>query len=105
MPIHDDGFRSHVWTRYRKPHALRHTFASLLIEPGESFKYVQEQPGHRSPAFTMAVYWHLIPRGDRRAVDRLDAAIRTFRAIEDPSLVSLVSESAQIHLDVSELSL
>jgi hypothetical protein len=53
----------------------------------------------------MAVYGHLIPRGDRRAVDRLDAAIRTLRAIEDPSLASLVSESAQIHLEVSELSL
>ena len=82
--IHDDGFRNHVWTpilrraglRYRKPHALRHTFASLLIEAGESLKYVQEQLVHHSPTFTLAVYGHLIPRGDRRAVDRLDAAIR-----------------------------
>ena len=112
-PIRDDGFRNHVWTpilrraglRYRKPHALRHTFASLLIEAGESLKYVQEQLGHHSPAFTLAVYGHLIPRGDRRAVDRLDAAIRKPRAIGERSPISLVSESAQIHPEVSELSL
>jgi len=84
------------------PHALRHTLASLPIEAGESRKCVQEQPGHHSPAFMRAVYGHLIPRGDRRAVD---ATIRTLRAIEEPSLASLVSESAQIHLEVSELSL
>jgi integrase len=70
--------RNYVWApilrraglRYRKPHALRHTYASLLIEGGESLEYVQEQLGHHSPAFTLAVYGHLIPRGDRRAVDR-----------------------------------
>lgn len=81
-PVHDDTFRNHVWApilrraglRYRKPHTLRHTYASLLIEAGESLKYVQEQLGHHSPGFTLTVYGHLIPRGDRRAVDRLDDA-------------------------------
>ena len=111
--IHDDGFCNHVWTpilrraglRYRKPHALRHTFASLLIETGESLKYVQEQLGHHSPAFTLAMYGHVIPRGDRRAVDRLDAAIRKPRAIGEQSPTSFVSESVRIHPGVSELSL
>jgi hypothetical protein len=37
-------------------------------------------------------------------VDRLDAAIRT-PMIEEPSLAPLVSESAPIHPEVSELSL
>lgn len=112
-PIHDDSFRNHVWApilrraglRYRKPHALRHTFASLLIEGGESLKYVQEQLGHHSPAFTLAVYGHLIPRGDRRAVDRLDATIRKPRAIEARPPEPLVNESRQIHREVSEVSL
>jgi integrase len=71
---------TNVWTRilrrarlrYRKPHTLRHTFASMLIEAGEPLTYVQQQLGHHSPAFTLAVYGHLLPRGDRRAVDRLD---------------------------------
>ncbi len=113
-PVHDDSFRNHVWApilrraglRYRKPHALRHTFASILIEASESLKYVQEQLGHHSPAFTLAVYGHLIPRGDRRAVDRLDdASIRNPRATEESSPDALASDSQQIHPEVSNLTL
>ena len=113
-PIRDDSFRNYVWSailrraglRYRKPHTLRHTFASLLIEAGESLKYVQEQLGHHSPAFTLAVYGHHIPRGDRRAVDRSDdAPTRNPRATEHDDDDSLLSESAQIHPEVSELTL
>ncbi len=82
LPIHENAFRSQVWTpllrraglRYRKPHTLRHTFASLLIEAGEPLIYVQQQLGHHSPAFTLTVYGHLLPRGDRRVVDTLDDA-------------------------------
>jgi hypothetical protein len=49
----------------------------MLIEAGEPLTYVQQQLGHHSPAFTLGVYGHLLPRGDRRAVDRLDDV--TFR--------------------------
>ncbi|HKB25691.1 MAG TPA: hypothetical protein VKG64_11635, partial [Methylomirabilota bacterium] len=52
----------------------RHTFASLLIQAGEPLTYVQQQLGHHSPAFTLAVYGHFIPRGNHRAVDLLDDA-------------------------------
>ena len=44
----------------------------LLIEAGEPLTYIQQQLGHHSPGFTLTVYGHLLPRGDRRAVDRLD---------------------------------
>jgi integrase len=109
-PIRDDAWRNNVWTpmlrraelRYRKPHTLRHTFASLLIEGGESLKYVQEQLGHHSPAFTLAVYGHLLPRGDRRAVDRLDDATeRNPRATEPTGSDALANNSTQIHGEVS----
>ena len=30
---------------YRKPHTLRHTYASLLIENGESLAYIRDQLG------------------------------------------------------------
>ena len=85
---------------YRKPHALRHTYASLLIEAGESLKYVQEQLGHHSPGFTLSVYGHLIPRGDRRAVDRLDdenrnpGATSARERLETPENIEPVSEPA-----------
>ncbi len=113
-PVYDDSFRNHVWApilrraglRYRKPHALRHTYASLLIEAGEPLTYVQQQLGHHSPAFTLAVYGHLLPRGDRRAVDRLDDATdRNPRATTPAEADPLARESAQIHHEVSELTL
>jgi integrase len=54
-------------------HDLRHTFASLLIQQGESLAYVRDQLGHSSIQVTVDVYGHLVPGGNRAAVDRLDA--------------------------------
>jgi integrase len=52
-------------------HDLRHTFASLLIQNGESLAYVKEQMGHSSIRVTVDVYGHLIPGANRQAVNRL----------------------------------
>jgi integrase len=38
------------------PHALRHTFASLLLQRGENPKYVQQQMGHASLSLTTDLY-------------------------------------------------
>jgi len=53
-------------------HDLRHTFASLLLQQGESIVYVKEQLGHASIQVTVDTYGHLIPGANRAAVDRLD---------------------------------
>ena len=53
-------------------HDLRHTFASLLIQNGESLTYVKEQMGHSSIQVTVDIYGHLVPGGNRQAFDRLD---------------------------------
>jgi integrase len=55
---------------------FRHTFASLLLQNGESPAYVKEQMGHSSIQVTVDVYGHLIPGANRQAVDRLDDATR-----------------------------
>jgi integrase len=60
--------------RHVRFHDLRHTFASLLIQRGESLAYVKEQMGHSSIQITVDVYGHLVPGGNRAAVDRLDDA-------------------------------
>src|SRR5262249_51907994 len=52
-------------------HDLRHPFASLLLQNGESPVYVKEQMGHSSIQVTVDLYGHLIPGGNQQAVDRL----------------------------------
>lgn len=53
-------------------HDLRHTFASLLIAQGESLTYIRDQLGHYSIQMTVDIYGHLVPGGNRAAVDKLD---------------------------------
>ena len=55
-------------------HDLRHTYASLLIQRGESLAYVKDQLGHHSIQVTVDLYGHLVPGANRNAVDRLAAA-------------------------------
>jgi integrase len=55
-------------------HDLRHTFASLLIQNGESLAYVKEQMGHSSIKVTVDVYGHLVPGANRQAMNRLPVA-------------------------------
>jgi len=57
---------------HRRPlHALRHTFATLLLHDGVSPVKVQELMGHHSITVTCNVYKHWIPSEDRTAVNRL----------------------------------
>jgi hypothetical protein len=75
----------HVFTRMLEKaelrkirvHDLRHTFASLLLQQGESVVYVKEQLGHGSIQITVDTYGHLIPGANRAAVDRLDDDVPT----------------------------
>lgn len=56
-------------------HDLRHSFASILLQNGESPVCVKDQLGHSSIAITVDLYGHLIPGGNRQAVDRLDTPL------------------------------
>ena len=59
--------------RARKFHDTLHTFASQLLTNGENPVYVKEQLGHSSIQMTVDIYGHLIPSGNRDAVNRLDS--------------------------------
>ena len=82
QPITPGAFWQNVWCpllrraglRHRKPHSLRHTFASQLLANRESPVYVKEQMGHSSIKITVDTYGHLIPGANKAAVDRLDDA-------------------------------
>jgi integrase len=47
-------------------HELRHFFASVLLDQGESIKAVAEWLGHSDPSFTLKTYTHLMPSSDQR---------------------------------------
>lgn len=54
-------------------HELRHFFASVLLDHGESIKAVAEWLGHSDPSFTLKTYTHLMPSSDERTKGVIDA--------------------------------
>lgn len=83
-PCMRGAFNSQVWrpalrkagvtgpTRDHGMHALRHLYASVLLDAGESIKALAQYLGHNDPGFTLRVYTHLLQTSHertRRAVD------------------------------------
>ncbi|CAM5665332.1 Site-specific integrase OS=Streptomyces alboniger OX=132473 GN=CP975_24090 PE=4 SV=1 [Streptomyces alboniger] len=55
-------------------HALRHFYASVLLDAGENIKALSHYLGHADPGFTLRTYTHLMPSSEgrtRKAVDRV----------------------------------
>ena len=60
----DMVIRKRMWTRilkragvrYRYPQQMRHTYASMMLQAGESVMWVSKQMGHTSWAFTARTY-------------------------------------------------
>jgi integrase len=57
-------------------HALRHFYASTLLDAGESIKALSEYLGHADPGFTLRTYTHLMPTSDERTKSAVDGAMR-----------------------------
>ena len=60
-------------------HALRHWYASVLLDAGESIRAVSEYLGHSDPGFTLRTYTHLMPSSSERTRDAVDAAFAAAR--------------------------
>jgi hypothetical protein len=89
--------------RYVRIHDLRHTFASLLLQNGESLVYVKDQMGHTSIKITIDIYGHLVPGGNKAAVDRLDGLENTTIRNPDATLSSdAVLEEQPTHGNITE---
>jgi hypothetical protein len=81
-PVRDDSLASRRAIPFIKaaglplhfsPHCLRHTFASLLLQQGESAQFVQEKLGHKSLEVTTGTYGRWLPkRPIRGGVNALD---------------------------------
>lgn len=55
-------------------HALRHFYASVLLDAGENIRALSQYLGHSDPGFTLRTYTHLMPSSEgrtRKAVDSL----------------------------------
>lgn len=79
-------FNTYVWkkalvaadvepSRENGCHALRHFYASTLLDAGESIKALSEFLGHADPGFTLRTYTHLMPTSDERTRRAVDAAL------------------------------
>ena len=76
------GFLELVWQPllaaaklpYRKPHAMRHSYATWLLEAGADLRWVKDQLGHASIEETEGTYGHLERERHERRVD-LDAVL------------------------------
>jgi len=56
-------------------HELRHFYASLLIDGGESVKAVQTRLGHATAEETLNTYAHLWPESEERTRDAVDRGL------------------------------
>ncbi|MWA10683.1 tyrosine-type recombinase/integrase [Streptomyces sp. BA2] len=57
-------------------HALRHYYASVLLDAGENIKALAEYLGHADPGFTLRTYTHLMPNSQDRARQAIDNAFK-----------------------------
>jgi integrase len=64
-------------------HALRHAYASVLLDAGETIKALAEYLGHSDPGFTLRTYTHLMPASAARTRRAIDQAFD--RTVGEPS--------------------
>ncbi len=86
--LHWHSFNHHTWkpalreAGVKTPgradgfHALRHFYASALLDAGNSIRALAEYLGHADPAFTLRVYTHPMPSSSERTRRAIDEVFR-----------------------------
>lgn len=97
-------FNTYVWkkalraadvptTRDNGTHALRHHYASVLLDAGESIKAVSEYLGHADAGFTLRTYTHLMPSSGERTRKAVDDAFGCYMTVESDQSAEADSRS------------
>ncbi|MBY8876795.1 tyrosine-type recombinase/integrase [Actinacidiphila acidipaludis] len=66
-------------------HALRHFYASVLLDAGENIRALSQYLGHADPGFTLRTYTHLMPSSEgrtRKAVESVYQASRPLGGLD-----------------------
>ncbi|WP_187144849.1 MULTISPECIES: tyrosine-type recombinase/integrase [unclassified Streptomyces] len=65
---------SRTWEPSREHgfHVLRHTYASVMLEAGESVVSLARWLGHSDPAFTLRTYTHFMPQAGARGLSAIE---------------------------------
>jgi integrase len=82
LPAPEQG-QSAKSSREDGTHALRHFYASVLLDAGENIKALSQYLGHSDPGFTLRTYTHLMPSSENRTRKAVDDAYRAVRAEPD----------------------
>jgi len=59
------------WHSDLRLYDLRHSYAALALQAGASARLISEQLGHRSVAFTLETYGHLLEETREETAQRL----------------------------------
>ncbi|WP_063726119.1 tyrosine-type recombinase/integrase [Streptomyces monomycini] len=80
IPMREKGGR---WQVSRKDgfHVLRHTYASIILEAGESVVTLARWLGHSSPTITLDHYAHFMPEAGGKGRKAVDAWLKTAVAV------------------------
>ncbi|MFF4821194.1 tyrosine-type recombinase/integrase [Kitasatospora sp. NPDC001309] len=92
--LHRNRFNRNLWRpalasagvplgRENGMHALRHFYASVLLDAGESIKALSDYLGHHDPGFTLRTYTHLMPSSEKRTKEAVDRAFEDGPAAAD----------------------
>ena len=81
-------------------HALRHYYASVLLDAGESIKAVSEYLGHADAAFTLRTYTHLMPASDQRTRTAVDDAFARYISGTSTQKSSLLRRNVAENYDI-----
>lgn len=77
IPPRAEGAKAWQWAAAPKDgfHVLRHTYASIMLEAGESVVTLARWLGHSSPAITLGYYAHFMPEAGSKGRGAIDGLL------------------------------